>query len=217
MQFRFVGASCRRILFCTAIAAISGSCLLAQDAQIPSNPPAAAQATTVPPAPNSAARVDPIPAGPQSPGWLEVAPLVIKSVGGVGVVVSLILIGFMMFRKFAPQYIAKRPADRTLRLMETLHMGDKRSLVLVQAEGRKLLLASTPGQIALLTSLGETGASLMPAPEESAELEPLPSGANFRKLYELERKSPPARPASRPPLPADIRGKMQELRKALER
>ena len=216
MQVCFVEVSCRRVFLPIAIAAISGSGLLAQDTQIPANPPIPVQAAAAAPAAASASHADSLPVGSQSSGWMEVAPLMIKSIGGVGLVVSLILIGFFMFRKFAPQYIAKRPADRTLRLIETLHMGDKRSLVLVQAEGRKLLLASTPGQIALLTSLGDAGASSMSASDESAEVEPLPSGASFRKLYELEKKSPPSRPASRPPLPPDIRGKMQELRKALE-
>jgi hypothetical protein len=39
---------------------------------------------------------------------------------------------------------------------------------------------------------------------------------NFRNLYEMEKKVSPVRPAVRPIIPPDIRGKMRELRKALE-
>ena len=88
---------------------------------------------------------------------------------------------------------------------------------MMQAGAKKFLLASTPGHITLLTSLPDAAVpdSLIPSGQAEAEV-PAHQAGNFRNLYELEKKSPPARPAVRQELPPDIRGKMQQLRKALE-
>jgi flagellar biogenesis protein FliO len=152
-----------------------------------------------------------------SRGWLDVAPLVIKTIGGAGLVICLILVGFMAFRKLAPGYAARRPADRVLRLIESLPMGDKRNLVLVQAGARKLLLACVPGQITLLTPLAEGAAAsgMESGPSGEADL-PGQAAAGFRRMYELERQPASPRPAARTVLSSDLRGKMHELRKALE-
>jgi flagellar biogenesis protein FliO len=166
----------------------------------------------------AAAAADAAAALPQSRGWLEAAPLVIKTVGGIGLVISVILVGFMAFRRFAPQYGVKRPADRVLKLIETLSMGDKRSLVLVQAGARQLLLACVPGQVTLLAPLeqGAPGAGIEAAHTGAADRSAAaPTG--FRAMYEVEKQATAARPGARPVLSPDIRGKMQELRKALER
>jgi flagellar biogenesis protein FliO len=138
--------------------------------------------------------------------------------GGVGLVISLILAGFLLFRRFAPQYLAKCPGERILRLIEMLPLGDKRSLMLVQAGANKLLLASSAGQISLLLSLPDAGAAAALGGGNLAEAAaPGASSGRFRNLLELEKKAPSASPPVRPSLPPDIRGKMQELRKALER
>jgi flagellar biogenesis protein FliO len=149
------------------------------------------------------------PAAPaQESVWVDV----VKAVGGIGLVISLLLGGFVMFRKFAPQYIVKRPAERKLRVIESVSMGDKRNIAIVQAGSKQFLLASTPGQVTLLTALPD---AISAPPGESPAIE-ASAGAKFRNLYELEKKSIPVRPAARPELPPDIRGKMQQLRKALE-
>jgi flagellar biogenesis protein FliO len=149
------------------------------------------------------------PNGPEkASGWADL----IKTAGGIGLVVSLILGGYFVFRRFAPQCIARRPAERTLRVIESVSMGDKRALAIVQVGSKQFLVASTPGQIALLTALPDAGS----APAGEAPRAEAAPGAKFRNLYELEKKSDPVRPAARPVLPPDIRGKMQQLRKALE-
>ena len=168
-------------------------------------PAARAEAGTVP-------ETAPDDIGSQSPGWMEL----VKTAGGMGLVITMILVGFVLFRKFAPQYAAKRPGERNLKLIETLSMGDKRSLVMVQAGARRFLLASTPGQITLLTPLaddaGTTSSHVIPPAPESAAA----ASGKFRNLYEMEKKPAPARSTARQELPPDIRGKMQQLRKALE-
>jgi flagellar biogenesis protein FliO len=124
----------------------------------------------------------------------------------------------MLFRKFAPQYITKRPGERMLRLVEVLPVGDKRSIILMEAGASKLLLASSPGHISLLSSLPDSAAPTAPGGRNS--IETVAAGASsgkFKNLLELEKKASSASLPARPALPPDIRGKMQELRKALER
>ncbi len=149
----------------------------------------------------------------QGLGWAEM----VKTVGSVGLIICLILGGYMLFRKFAPQYMTKRPNERDIRLIETLPMGDKRSIVVVQACAQRFLLACTPGQITLLTALhASAGTAAAGATNilESQAATAFPS--NFRNFYEQEKKASPARPSVVKALPPDIRGKMLELRKALE-
>jgi flagellar biogenesis protein FliO len=149
----------------------------------------------------------------QSTPWIDLS----KMIGSVGLIICMILAGYVLFKKFGPQYMAKKPGDRNLRLLETLAMGEKRSLSIVLAGGQKFLLASTPGQITMLTALPAAagGFSL----DEGAVAAPSANSVltgSFRTMYEQEKKSPGIRPAPLKALPPDIRGKMQELRKALE-
>ena len=169
------------------------------------------------PAAASAAPEEAAAAAPAAP-WADSGMSLLRTAGSVGLVICLILGGFLLFRRYAPQILNKPPAERTLRLIETLAMGEKRSIALVQAGGRKLLLASTPGQITLLTSFADlaTGNPDQAGEAREAEAPATPAGS-FRSLLDLEKKRPVvARPAARTALPPDIRGKMQELRKALE-
>jgi flagellar biogenesis protein FliO len=148
-----------------------------------------------------------------SSGWADL----IKTIGSIGLIVCLILTGYILFRKYAPQCIAKRPSERNLRIIETLSMGDKRSIVMVQAGSQQFLLASTPGQISLLTTIPTSNSTYSSRAAISNEPDTVGTlSGTFKNLYEMEKRTPPVRPAAVKPLPPDIRGKMLELRKALE-
>jgi flagellar biosynthetic protein FliO len=148
-----------------------------------------------------------------SSGWADL----IKTIGSVGLIICLILAGYILFRKYAPQYIAKRPNERNLRIIETLPLGDKRSIVMVQAGSQQFLLASTPGQISLLTTIPATNSTYSSRAAISNESDTVGAlSGSFKNLYEMEKKTPAARPAAVKALSPDIRGKMLELRKALE-
>ena len=226
MQAFVVAAQCKRFFLIFGMVMVLGSAVLAQTGQIPSDPPAATGSVASPPAAPATGQTAAVGASatkaetslPAPPaGWAELAFPMIKTVGGFGLVLSMILVGFMLFRKYAPQYMGKRTQERFLRLIETLPMGEKRSIVLVQAGARKLLLASTAGQITLLTSLADVAGPASLNVGDAAENDSAAASlGNFRNLYEMEKKVSPVRPAIRPTLPPDIRGKMQELRKALE-
>jgi flagellar biosynthetic protein FliO len=214
--------------------------LMAQKGKPQSKPGTAVATAPAPPEPESPAvqeAGDPVPnaatsiaaaspdastsadAAESSPmnGWGEFGTPLLQTAGSAGLVICLILGGFFLFRRFAPQYLNKPHGDRSLRLIETLTLGDKRSLVLVQAGTRKLLLASTPGQISMLTSFADLASEAPVSGGERPEPEvPAALSGSFRNLYEMEKKPPAARPRARAMLPPDIRGKMLELRKALE-
>jgi flagellar biosynthetic protein FliO len=154
-----------------------------------------------------------VPAPAPGSGWAELT----KTIGSVGLIVCLILAGYFLFRRFAPKYMTRRPGERDLRIVETLSLGEKRSIAVVQVGAQRLLLACTPGQITLLTALnGPSGTPAADSPDllESPAAPVFPG--NFRNLYEREKKARPARPSAPKALPPDIRGKMLELRKALE-
>jgi flagellar biosynthetic protein FliO len=176
------------------------------------SPPAAISALSTgsePAAPGDASDLTP------AAGWSDLVLTLFRTLGGVGLVLCLILGGFVLFRKYAP---AGRPgADRNLRLIESLPLGDKRNIVLLQVGNRKLLLASTPGQVNLLTSFtemsGNTGRIAAVTQKPPA---PAAAPGNFKKMFELQKQSVSAPQAVRATLPPDIRGKMLELRKALE-
>jgi flagellar biogenesis protein FliO len=187
-------------------------------------PPPATASTTSDPGPATAKseapdvpqayRAEPEPYVPvQGASWLDLG----KIIGSVGLVLCMILGGYILIRKFAPQYMAKKPGESNLRLLESLSMGEKRSLSVVMAGGQKFLLANTPGQITLLTALPSTASGIsIQETETSAPAANQVLTGSFRSMYEQEKRGPGIRPAPMKALPPDIRGKMQELRKALE-
>jgi flagellar biogenesis protein FliO len=168
-------------------------------AAVPAGTPAAPQ--TVQPAP-----VTPATAAPSDAPALPDYP-VLRTLGGLGLVVSLIVLGFFAARKYAPQFFNKKPGEQKLKILESLSMGDKRSIALIQVDGACYLVGNTSQQINLLAQLsdfnpGKTGYGS-------------DSGDSFRKLYEVEKKQSAARGTPKP-IPADVRAKMRQLREALE-
>lgn len=141
---------------------------------------------------------------------------VARAVGGLGIVLSLIVGGFVAVRKFAPQVLRGGAPDKMLRVLETLPMGEKRSLAVVQVGDQRLLIGSTSQQISVLSALGGS----WPTPRE-AGIEPRdqsvpsrPPRDSFKGLYETEKGRRSAGPGRA--IPADIRAKMKQLREGLE-
>jgi flagellar biogenesis protein FliO len=108
-----------------------------------------------------------------------------------------------------------------LHLVETLSMGEKRAIAVVEVAGKKFLIGNTPSQITLIASLGDDLA-LEPGAQpavRTAQTSAAPAGikrGQFVNLLLPEKGGTSRKPASASPLPPDIRGKMRELREALE-
>jgi flagellar biosynthetic protein FliO len=143
---------------------------------------------------------------------------VLRAVGGLGLVVFLMIGTFFAAKKYAPRYFSKPASQKNLKILETLAMGDRRSISLIEVGGSRFLVGNTPQQINLLATLPEP-VSLVSEPDEAV---PVPktinkkgSGVPFRSLFEVEKSRPAQRAGN--PLPDDLRVKMRQLRDALER
>lgn len=174
------------------------------------------------------------PTVPAEEGWGAGAQLsMFRTIGGMGVVIFLMAAIYFAAKKFAPRYFAKPVSERNLKIIETLSMGDKRAISLIQVAGSRYLVGNTPHQISLLVSLpamaAPQAADTAMAPPESARIAGNSAGniaakiaerkdnrtASFRSIFEVEKKRPS--PVASSPLPDDLRSKMQQLREALER
>jgi flagellar biosynthetic protein FliO len=142
----------------------------------------------------------------------------LRTVGGLGLVVCLMIGLYFAARKYAPQFFTKGASAKNMKVIETLSMGDRRSLSLVEVADNRFLVGNTPHQINLLAALPNPVPivpepdSLRAVPQNSAKNK---SGAALRNLYEIERKNPPRHEFNS--LPEDIRAKMRQLRASLER
>ncbi len=141
---------------------------------------------------------------------------VIRTVGGFALVLSLILIAFFIARKIAPQYFNKRTAEKNLKVIESLSVGEKRSVALIQVGEKRFLIGNTPQQITLLSPLDNSFSLISETDKHTAE--PLPANPvnPFKRLYEAERNRISSKPGKEKTIPPDVRAKMRQLREALE-
>ncbi len=135
----------------------------------------------------------------------------VRTFGGLGLVISLILTGYVVIRRFGPRYLRRSSDQKSLRIVETLALGEKRSIALVQFGVQQLLIGNTASQVTLLLQLP-------PAPDRVLAVEPMNEAkaapgavAGFRRLHEVEKNAAPPRQ-----IPPDLREKMRQLREALE-
>ena len=146
-------------------------------------------------------------------------PSMFRAFGGMGLVLCLLLGAYFGIRKFAPGYFPKMASDgKNLKIVESLGMGDRRSIALVEVGDKRFLIGSTPQQINLLTALPEHF-SLVAEDNDAKETNGLKVKGEdekhaFRDLFEAGKKRPIKH--SREILPEEIRQKMRQLRAALE-
>jgi flagellar biosynthetic protein FliO len=143
---------------------------------------------------------------------------VFQTMGGLGVVLFLMVGGYFAAKKFAPRYFAKSNSDRNLKVIETLSMGDKRSISMIEVGKSRYLVGNTPHQISLLAILPE-GLSIISEPERlstaSKDMIANETAQPFRNMFESEKRQ--STQYSGNPLPDHIRMKMRQLRASLER
>ena len=143
---------------------------------------------------------------------------VLRTIGGMGMVVFLMVAAFFCAKRFAPRYFNKPALEKSLKIIETLSMGDRRSISLVEVANSRFLIGNTPHQINLLAALPEplSAVSEPVTPSTNAKsAHKKESKASFRNLFEVEKNRPSQYSVS--PLPEDLRTKMRQLRDALER
>jgi flagellar biosynthetic protein FliO len=143
---------------------------------------------------------------------------IFRAVGGMGVVLGLMAGIYFAVKKFAPRYFPKAAAEKNLKVIETLSMGDRRSISLIEVGSSRFLVGNTPQNINLLAALPEP-ISFVSEPEgvpaNTKEKERRELTSPFRNLFEAEKQGRPRYMANA--LPDDIRAKMRQLRESLER
>ena len=141
-----------------------------------------------------------------------------RTIGGLGLVLCIIAAAYFAAKKFAPRYFAKGISDRNLKIIETLSMGDKRSVSMIEVGNSRFLIGNTPNQINLLAVLPEPF-SMVSEPDKftaaSKDVVGSDSAQPFRNMFEMEKRRPAQYAAN--PIPDDIRAKMRQLRASLER
>jgi flagellar biosynthetic protein FliO len=140
--------------------------------------------------------------------------LLIRTLGGLGLVIGVILLAYVGIRRFGPKYLRRRSDQQSLSIIESLPLGEKRSVALIKVCDQRLLIGHTANQITLLTQL-PVAQDHVPANEQKIEARAPSAVATFRRLYEVEQNRP-SQPESKQ-IPPDLRAKMRQLREALEK
>jgi flagellar biosynthetic protein FliO len=144
----------------------------------------------------------------------------LRAFGAIGMVLCALIGVYFGIRKFAPGYFPKiSSGGKNLKIVESLGMGDRRSIALVEVGGKRFLIGSTPQQINLLTALPEhislvaeddgiSDAAVAPVIKEDDERQV------FRNLFDMGKKRSVRHSGN--VLPDEVRQKMRRLREALE-
>lgn len=141
----------------------------------------------------------------------------VKAAGGFGLVLCLIALAYVGGRKLFPKYFVRGAAEKSLKLVETLAIGEKRSIAVIEFEGQRMIIGNTPNQVTLLATLPMKlslveDSPATPAPSFEFSKSKIASDS-FRGLYEIEKTNGRG---NRKAIPPDIQAKMRQLRESLE-
>jgi len=173
--------------------------------------PVVSAVTTEPPA-----LVNDVPAAPtEQQAFGSSVPSMARAFGGLGLVLCLLVGGYMALRKFAPAYFPKMSSGgKNLKIVESIGMGDRRSIALVEVGEKRFLVGSTPQQINLLTVLPEHFSLVDEQDNGAVNLQEEGEKLAFRNLFDGGKKRHANH--SRNVLPDEVRHKMRRLREALD-
>lgn len=103
---------------------------------------------------------------PAEESWTAGGVKALHMLGAFALVVALILGGYLLVKRFTPDQLGRRAKERLMHAMDSMRVGEKQTLVLVEVSGDKYLLASTPNDICLLAKIEP---SIPPARRTTAE------------------------------------------------
>ena len=107
--------------------------------------------------------------------------------GAMIFVLALILSAMVLLKRYMPHRFGPLGHRRRIQVLETVQIGDKRSLVLVAIDGNGLLLATTPNSVSLLREI-EPDPNHSPAVK--AEPEPPAANGAFKEALAAEIAGP---------------------------
>jgi len=96
----------------------------------------------------------------------------IRAAGALILVLAAIWLAMILLKRFLPHRFGPLGQKRRIQVIETVPIGEKRTLTLVRIDNEELLLASTPGNLSLLKEIRrDRGAeAVAPLPEQTTEL-----------------------------------------------
>ncbi len=118
---------------------------------------------------------------PSAPGTaLAIQPFSFPAPPGAGRFSLASLLGF----RFKPQWLQLGRTKKRLRTLETVSMGEKRFIALVQVDGRQFLIGGAPGNVGMLTELSpeESFHQVLKDATESMDTPALPPTGPLRNL-----------------------------------
>lgn len=140
--------------------------------------------------------------------------LLARTIGGLGLVVGLIVLGYVAIRRYGPKYLRKQGSATALKVLETLPIGEKKTIALIQVEDKRVLIGTTQQQITLLAQLPMIPDATLESGRETPPRSNPGVVTSFRKLYEVEKNQPSLKQPKI--IPQDLREKMRQLREAFE-
>jgi flagellar protein FliO/FliZ len=111
---------------------------------------------------------------PSSPIPSAVDGSLVRGVVGTVVVLGVLVVLAALLRRGVLKLPGQR-ASRALSVETALSLGDRRSVVVLNVEGRRILLGLTPGNIAILTELGAAPPTFDQALDRASAGSPRPS------------------------------------------
>jgi flagellar protein FliO/FliZ len=102
----------------------------------------------------------------------------LRTGGALIFVLSAIIGVFFLLRRIAPERFGKPAKDKLIKAVDSMALGDRRSIMIVEVEGEKYLLGATPQSIALLGKLDS---------KSNAKAAPIAQKKDFNQIYNTKK------------------------------
>jgi len=128
----------------------------------------------------------------------------IRAAGALILVLAVIWMGMVLLKRFMPHRFGPLGQKRRIQVLETVPIGEKRTLTLVRIDNEELLLASAPGSLSLLKEIrrdrGTDAVALVQEPPQAvkAEIAPRTTAADQQFEEVLADQVQSAKPAEGP-------------------
>jgi flagellar biosynthetic protein FliO len=112
-----------------------------------------------------------------------------RAIGAMIVVLALIWISMILLKRYMPHRFGALGHQRRVQVLETLPIGEKRTVTLIRVDNEQLLLASTPGSVSLLKELRAALDPQNPSPSGQPSSS-VPPNQDFAEVLADEVRNP---------------------------
>jgi flagellar biosynthetic protein FliO len=112
----------------------------------------------------------------------------IRAAGALILILATIWLGMILLKRFMPHRFGPLGQKRRIQVIETVPIGEKRTLTLVRIDNEELLLASTPGSLALLKEIRRDQTTEAAAPVQQLTAEAKDASGPVARTTDDDRK-----------------------------